>query len=657
MTLEKMPSVENSKHARHGKVNWRSKGFHRRYLALCRAKNFPPLVELTGSGATAAGRKCKTGPQQRVPALNFYGDRFKECDWLLMIDALLEDTSLEMLAVRLRKYPHDASDNACQRTDSTADRPSAITKRVMSRLFDCLGQFLVANQVVRVFILEALPIPIIHMTALVNGLQQNDSITELSFVRSLIGDDGCESVCDAVRHLPKIESLNLSTCQLTAKGCHAVATLIKHQKIQRFAQSWQFSLRYGDVETDKMQGLRYIMLNGNPSIGDEGLIELTEVLKDDVWIKQIHFRNSGLTDLGAKSVVDCLNINKIIEKFDIRANSGISIEASREIQQILGVELDSSDSSQSMSKGITREVKMKPAEQIKFLNLQITAERHKNTQMQLMIERLHRQQMECAVELSKLRQDYDKIILERDALIRSNHRAKDRPKSGRLSVWKSKSEAFPKPSQLFTSRVRTSNQQNVRGNAGSKSDLCFHSARDRHPKSVNSTDISRYSKRSHMLERTIGDSELTSQLNDIVELNEELETVHKNFPEGGCGDTGVGCSSVQVRIIGQNFTEDDSDDVRVCAENGDGSDDGNYFATIGEAADQWALTNSINACTSSAAPSEDHYIDEEGLDEISANSLSGEELLNFLVKKQPAAKFTKGKRQSLFTSVYSEQRH
>lgn len=234
----------------------------------------------------------------------------------------------------------------------------------------------------------------------------------MSFVRSTIGDDGCESVCAAVRHLPKIESLNFSACQLTAKGCHAVADLIKYQKIQRFAQSWQFSLRYGDVETNKMQGLRHVMLNGNPSIGDEGLMELSEVLKDDEWIKQVHLRNCGLTDLGAKSLVDCLNINKTIEKFDVRANSGISDEASSEILKKLGVQLESSESSQSMSNGIIGEAKMKPTEQIKFLKQQLTAERHKNSQMQLMIEQLHMQQVECAFQLSKLQQDYNKIVLE-----------------------------------------------------------------------------------------------------------------------------------------------------------------------------------------------------------------------------------------------------
>lgn len=259
------------------------------------------------------------------------------------------------------------------------------------------------------------------------------------------------------------------------------------------------------------------------------------------------------------------------------------------------------------------------------------------------------------IKIRKTKKLYNSFIhlSRRDALItRRMHDAKDRPKSRRSVVRKSKSEALPKLSQLFTGRVRTSNQQNVRGNVGSKSDLCFQTARDRHLKPANPADILRYAKRSHMLERTIGDSELTSQLNDIVELNEELDTVHKSFTEGGCGDTGFGCPNIEVRMIEQNFAEDDSGEARACAE----TSDEDYFVDIGEAADQWALTNGTNRLTNGAETGEDHDVDEEGLDETSANSLSGEELLNFLVKKQPAVKFTAGK-HSMFTSAYSGQGH
>ncbi|XP_058817972.1 protein Cep78 homolog [Topomyia yanbarensis] len=640
-----------TKGKRENGVNRRCRDFHRRYLALCRAKNLQPLPQLTvtgSGGGTTRGRMSKA--EQQVPSLNFYGDRFKECDWLLIIDALLEDTSLEIVAIRLRKVLSDVLDSSSHRMDLASDRPAVLTKRLFSQLIDSLGQFLVHNQVVRVFILEALPVQGIHMATLVNGLQQNCSITDLSFARSTIRDDGCESVCSAVMHLPKIESLNLSACHLTARGCHAVAELIKYQKIQRFAQSWQYSLRYGDIDTNKMQGLRNVLLSGNPYIGDEGLIEISEVLKDDEWIRQVHFRNCGLTDMGAKSLVDCLNMNKTIEKFDIRANLGISNEACHEMLIRLGVELESSDSSQSFSTGAgTGGNRMKTAEQIKFLQQQLAAERHRNTQLQLMVEQMHLQQTECAAQLNKLKHDFNQIVEERDELLnRQQHMIMERPKSRRSIVRKSKSEALPKPSQLFSQR-RTAIQHNGRSKSETKSEIVLRTVRDRHAESASA--ISRQPKRHHMLERTIGDSGLTGQLNDIAELNEELDAVQKSFTEGGCGDMGIGCSNIKVSTVGQYGTfREGSRRTRV----NDETSDEDYFVDIGEAADQWSTEKGIKGYTNGGVTSCDED-DDDDLDETSANSFSGADLLKMIVRKRSAEHVNDA--QSMFTSVYSREGH
>lgn len=247
------------------------------------------------------------------------------------------------------------------------------------------------------------------------GLQQNSSLVELSLARSCIRDDGCEAICNVVMHLPNLESLNMSACQLTARGCRAIADLVKYQKIKRFAQSWQYSLRYGNVDTEKMQGLRILSLSSNPCVGDEGLNELTEVLKDDEWIRQVLFRNCGLTDTGAKLLVDCLNVNKAIKKFDIRSNSGISNETLHEILIKLGEEVESSDGSQSAPETFPNgQNKLKAAEQVKCLQQQLVVERHRGTQMQLLVEQLQQQlylqKEEYAAHLNKLKQECNAII-------------------------------------------------------------------------------------------------------------------------------------------------------------------------------------------------------------------------------------------------------
>lgn len=50
------------------------------------------------------GRKRpRDGTRKLYPSIEFYGDRFKEADWQLVIGALAEDTTLQMVAIRLRK--------------------------------------------------------------------------------------------------------------------------------------------------------------------------------------------------------------------------------------------------------------------------------------------------------------------------------------------------------------------------------------------------------------------------------------------------------------------------------------------------------------------------------------------------------------------------
>lgn len=98
--------------------NRRCKDFHRQYLALCRSKNFQPLAEITGarSGGGGDGTRRSSRNEQQLQGVDFYGDRFKETDWQLIIDSLLEDGSLEFLAIRLRKVSNDGRPTVRRKT-------------------------------------------------------------------------------------------------------------------------------------------------------------------------------------------------------------------------------------------------------------------------------------------------------------------------------------------------------------------------------------------------------------------------------------------------------------------------------------------------------------------------------------------------------------
>lgn len=196
--------------------------------------------------------------------------------------------------------------------------------------------------------LEGLPLKQNYITYIANGLSKNRSIKNLSFARSALGDEGCEIICSNIKYLTNINCLNLSQCQLGVKGAEAIGDLIKFQKIVRFTKGWESTLRYRTIDPDVLPGLKRISMNGN-LIKDEGLYFITEILKEDVWVKVIDVQNCGLSDEGAKMILDCLDYNSTLMMVDIQGNCGISMEFVNLVKMQMGVSSDTSSSEESFS--------------------------------------------------------------------------------------------------------------------------------------------------------------------------------------------------------------------------------------------------------------------------------------------------------------------
>lgn len=60
------------------------------------------------------------------------------------------------------------------------------------------------------------------------------------------------------------------------------------QKICRYTEGWQQSLRYRSVDPEEIPGLRVISLSRNTQIGDDGIKPIVDVLREDVWIRGTH---------------------------------------------------------------------------------------------------------------------------------------------------------------------------------------------------------------------------------------------------------------------------------------------------------------------------------------------------------------------------------
>uniref|UniRef100_A0A182LVV6 Protein Cep78 homolog n=1 Tax=Anopheles culicifacies TaxID=139723 RepID=A0A182LVV6_9DIPT len=386
----------------------RSKSFHHRYLALCRSKNFQPLPDIVR-------------PKQKDQVfLDVYGDRFKAHDWQLIAEALREDNSINHLALRLRKTYTEGTDGLIPQNlheGPGTEKNVFMDKRLYKQLVETLAIFLRTNKVVNYFAIEGFPMSGVRLCTLITGLVDNTSLTELNLARCSIGDEGCKALCEEIKFAPNLLVLNLTACQLTVKGCQAIAELIKFQTMQRYASSWEQSLRYGDIKEDKLMGLRYLYLSHNPAIGDDGLLELTDVLKDDAWIREIHVCNCGLTDTGAQFLIECLNLNSVLEKFDIRENNKISNEACYDILVKLGVKIeeDGSDSSSTTKKYPKTLAGMR--EQCEYLEMQLNTERNRNSQLKTNLEQLHLQIGDYATHMNELQLEMNALIKSRNDLL------------------------------------------------------------------------------------------------------------------------------------------------------------------------------------------------------------------------------------------------
>ncbi|XP_013116352.2 protein Cep78 homolog [Stomoxys calcitrans] len=303
----------------------RCRSFHFRYLELCRAKNLSPLPDIKSKN------NCTT-------ILDIFGDKLCVNDWLLVVEALFNDQVLQTLAIRMRKtFP-----NVLQQLDTEKkaklfrQKPVLFTKFVFSGVVEAVSNCIEFSKNLRVLNLEGLPLNGIYAETVGKAISSNRGLQDISFQRSNIGDKGCEAICNAIKYLENVKKLNLSECGLTPKGADFVANMIKIQKITRFTDSWQNSLRYRNVDTDKMPGLRSLTLARNHQIGDEGLKTIVEELKENVWIKFIDMENCGLTDRGANMILDCLEMNNDIVDFSVRNNTDMSKFMQRTIREKLG---------------------------------------------------------------------------------------------------------------------------------------------------------------------------------------------------------------------------------------------------------------------------------------------------------------------------------
>ncbi|XP_022209209.2 protein Cep78 homolog [Drosophila obscura] len=307
------------------KKSSKSRSFHYRYLELCRNKNLTPLPEIR-----------KKSNETTILELN--ADKLGVSDWLLIIEALHHDLALKCLVLRLRRtYEQNTIDpiDSENRARLYTQRPVVFTRFIFRGLVQAIANCVMSNKNLTVLKLEGLPLYDVYIESISKSLDGNDRLETLSFRRCMLGDKGCELLCNTVKYLNQIASVDLSGCHITAKGACHLAEMIKIQKIARYTEGWQKSLRYQTPDINSLLGLRTIIIANNPEIGDKGLNSITEVLKEDAWIRVVDMECCGLTDIGANTILGLLELNNVIKEFNVRNNEGISPLLHRSIRNHL----------------------------------------------------------------------------------------------------------------------------------------------------------------------------------------------------------------------------------------------------------------------------------------------------------------------------------
>ncbi|NWS35250.1 CEP78 protein, partial [Polioptila caerulea] len=155
---------------------------------------------------------------------------------------------------------------------------------------------------------------------ILKGLATASSLESISLAYCPIGDGGLETICQSIKNTATIRFVNFTACSLTWRGAEHIANVLKHQAIRRHGEAWAESLRYRRPGLEYMTGLRRITLNCNMLVGDRGASAFADCLGEDLWLKALDLQQCGISNEGARSLLDGLQTNTTLVVLDIRKN-------------------------------------------------------------------------------------------------------------------------------------------------------------------------------------------------------------------------------------------------------------------------------------------------------------------------------------------------
>ncbi|XP_063345712.1 centrosomal protein of 78 kDa isoform X1 [Pelmatolapia mariae] len=255
--------------------------------------------------------------------LDFNGDKLKLADWPPVLSSISINKHLHHIAISSTYQASLASGEADRRYLKSSFRrkiPAIRSKDMTLKLCKALRECLTVSPNLKMLQLNGLPLRERDLITLTKGLAKSTSLENLSLVNCPISDEGLEVICQSVKYSTNIRAVDFSGCSLTWRGAEHMANIIKHQGMQRHGTAWAESLRYRQPQFEGMGGLRRVTLNCNTLIGDRGAAALASELAEDLWVKAVDLQRCGLSNEGARRLLEALKTNSSLCVLDIRGN-------------------------------------------------------------------------------------------------------------------------------------------------------------------------------------------------------------------------------------------------------------------------------------------------------------------------------------------------
>ncbi|XP_071339389.1 centrosomal protein of 78 kDa isoform X2 [Trachinotus anak] len=255
--------------------------------------------------------------------LDFNGDRLKLTDWPPILSSISINKHLHHIAISSTNQASLGSGDTDRRYYKSSFRkkiPAIRSKDMTFKLCKALRECLTVSSNLKTLQLNGLPLRERDLITLTKGLAKSVLLENLSLANCPIGDEGLEVICQSVKYSSNIRTVDFTGCNLTWRGAEHMANIIKHQGMQRHGTAWAESLRYRQPQFEGMGGLRRITLNCNTLIGDRGAAALAHELAEDLWVKAVDLQRCGLSNEGARRLLEALKTNSALCVLDIRSN-------------------------------------------------------------------------------------------------------------------------------------------------------------------------------------------------------------------------------------------------------------------------------------------------------------------------------------------------